>query len=80
QLIGFARVISDFARSAYLSQLAVMPQFQNQGIGKHLVGQVLQELGDEVSLLVHSADSARGFYEAVGFEPYSNVYRVNRRK
>jgi ribosomal protein S18 acetylase RimI-like enzyme len=80
ELIGFARAISDFAWCAYLSQLCVAPQFQNRGIGKRLVALVVQQLGQEVSLLVHSAESATGFYQAVGFELYSNVYRMNRKK
>ncbi len=80
ELVGFARAISDFAWCAYLSQLCVAPQFQSRGIGKHLVALVVQELGEEVSLLVHSAESATGFYQAAGFELYSNVYRMKRKK
>jgi ribosomal protein S18 acetylase RimI-like enzyme len=80
ELIGFARAISDFAWCAYLSQLCVSPRFQHQGIGKRLVAMVVEQLGQEVSLLVHSAESATGFYQAAGFELYSNVYRMKRKK
>jgi ribosomal protein S18 acetylase RimI-like enzyme len=80
ELIGFARAISDFAWCAYLSQLSVAPQFRNQGIGTHHVALVLQQLREEVSLLVHSAESATGFYQAAGFELYSNVHRMKRKK
>jgi ribosomal protein S18 acetylase RimI-like enzyme len=80
ELIGFARAISDFSWCAYLSQLSVAPRFQNQGVGTHLVALVLKQLGEEVSLLVHSAESATGFYQAAGFELYSNVYRMKRKK
>jgi ribosomal protein S18 acetylase RimI-like enzyme len=80
QLVGFARAITDFAWCAYLSQLAVMPQFQNQGIGKSLVTHIMKAVGEEVSLLVHSADKAIEFYKSTGFEPYSNVFRIKRQK
>lgn len=78
ELVGFARGITDFAWTGWLSQIAVDPRFQKQGIGKRLLDLVIEHLGDEVSLLTHSADSATGFYEATGFESYSNVYRRKR--
>lgn len=80
QLIGFASAITDFAWIAYLSQLAVNPQYQGNGIGKHLVELVRSELGDEVTLIVHSADAAQGFYRSAGFESYSNVFRYPRKR
>lgn len=80
ELVGFARAISDFTWIGYLSQLAVVPAFQKRGIGKKLVSQVLEQLGDGVSLVVHSADDANGFYKAVGFEHYENVFQIRRRK
>ena len=80
ELVGFARAISDFAWCAYLSQLAVMPHSQHQGIGRRLVELVCERLGDEVSLLVHSAEPATGFYQKLGFEQYPNVYRLGRKK
>jgi ribosomal protein S18 acetylase RimI-like enzyme len=80
ELIGFARVITDFAWVAYLSQIAVHPRFQKQGIGTKLLFHVLEKIGDEVSLVAHSDDSATGFYEAKGFQLRTNVYRIKRKK
>jgi ribosomal protein S18 acetylase RimI-like enzyme len=80
QLVGFARAISDSAWCAYLSQLAVVPRCQRIGIGRRLIACVTDYLGNEVSLLVHSAEDATGFYEKLGFELYPHVYRLGRRK
>ena len=79
-LVGFARAISDGAWSAYLNQIAVLPQFQKQGIGKQMLSLLIENLGEEVSLVAHSADSATGFYLAAGFEPRSNVFRLKRKR
>jgi ribosomal protein S18 acetylase RimI-like enzyme len=80
QLIGFARVITDYAWFAYLSQLAVKPEFQRQGIGRELVNRIRHEIGEEPALQVHAADNAASFYESTGFKPYANVYRLPRKK
>lgn len=80
ELVGFARAISDSAWCAYLSQLAVIPHCQKSGVGRQLVACITAHLGDEVSLLVHSAEGATGFYEKLGFELYPHVYRLGRKK
>lgn len=68
KLIGFARVISDYATSYYLCDVIVDPEYRHQGLGTALV-----------SHIVHSPDYAglRGFlitrdahdlYRKFGFE------------
>jgi ribosomal protein S18 acetylase RimI-like enzyme len=80
ELVGYARVITDFAWFAYLSQLAVKPASQNNGIGKELVARAREQIGDEAGLLVHSTDAAANFYLAAGFEPYANFFRLPRKR
>ena len=36
-LVGFARAISDGATNAYISTVAVLPEYQGRGIGRELV-------------------------------------------
>lgn len=80
ELVGFASAVSDRAWIAYLSQLAVKPQFQRQGIGKTLVERISQDLGDEVTMVLHSAEGALEFYQSAGFRPYSNVLVKTRKR
>ncbi len=80
ELIGFGNAITDFAWIAYLSQLAVNPQFQGMGVGRKLLDLMRSELGEEVTLVVHSAEKASDFYQRAGFEPYSNVFRIPRKR
>jgi ribosomal protein S18 acetylase RimI-like enzyme len=80
QLVGFARVITDFAWFAYLSQLAVKPEFQNRGIGRELIARAQRQVGEEAGLLVHSADGAKEFYLAAGFKPRGNFFRLQRKR
>ena len=78
KLVGIARSISDFAWCGYLSQLAVLPEYQGQGIGKKLIDLTMEKLGDEVSLLVHSKEAPE-FYKKIGFEEYLDCYRFKRK-
>lgn len=78
KLVGFARSITDFAWCAYLSQLAVLPEYQGNGIGKDLIKLTSEKLGNEVSLLVHSVE-APDFYKKMGFEEYRDCFRLKRK-
>ncbi|RYZ50879.1 MAG: GNAT family N-acetyltransferase [Proteobacteria bacterium] len=74
ELIGFGSAISDGAWIAYISQLAVKPDYQRQGIGKGLLEKMLTDLGSGVTVVVHSSEVASNFYTSTGFKPYSNVF------
>ena len=79
KLVGIARSISDLAWYAYLSQLAVAPDYQRRGIGKSLLIKTKEVLGEEVALLTHSADAGK-YYLKQGFVEYRDCYRLPRSK
>ena len=70
-LAGFARAITDYATFAYLSDLFIVPNYRDKGLGKMLVAQIVQypTLQNLRSFLLASSD-AHGLYENYGdFEP-----------
>jgi len=70
--IAFARVITDRAVFAYLSDVFVVPEFRGQGVGKALMRAILehQDLQGLTVFLLRTRD-AHGLYEPFGFEPVS---------
>ena len=68
--IGFARVITDYARFAHLADVFVLREHQGKGLGKWLVSCVLEhpELGD-VRRWTLGTDDAHEFYSQLGFAP-----------
>ena len=77
-LIGYSNAISDLSWVGHISQLAVDPEYQGKGIGKNLIEAIKQTLGNEVTLMVHSSKKAKGFYEAIGFKEYSDMFVFSR--
>jgi ribosomal protein S18 acetylase RimI-like enzyme len=80
RLVGFARAISDGATNAYISTVAVLPEYQKRGIGREII-QRLVTGRDHLQFVLHANERAYPFYLhlAVGFEPFDNVL-VRRRK
>jgi ribosomal protein S18 acetylase RimI-like enzyme len=80
QLAGFARAISDGAANAYVSTVAVLPEYQKRGIGRELIRRLLAGR-DHLQFVLHANDNAYPFYLHLDldFEPFDNVL-VRRRK
>src|SRR4051812_14531838 len=51
-LVGFARAISDGVRNAYITTVAVAPSHQRRGIGRALIGRLVDGR-DGVQFVLH---------------------------
>lgn len=70
QQIGFARVVTDYAVFAYLSDVIVWPQHRGMGVGRRLVGALLDH--PELATVSHwslATTDAHALYEKFGFRP-----------
>jgi GNAT superfamily N-acetyltransferase len=70
--IGYARVISDKTRFAYILDVMVDERYRKQGIGQSMVRHILSHprLKDVYQWLLITKD-AHGVYQKVGFTPVS---------
>ena len=71
--IGFARVISDKTRFAYIMDVVVHENYRQQGIGQLMIKYILShpELKDVYQWLLRTRD-AHGVYKKVGFKSIGN--------
>ena len=67
KLVGFARVISDFATTYYLADVIIDPEYRHRGLGKALVSHIvsLPEYSGLRGLLL--TRDAHGLYQQFGF-------------
>lgn len=81
--IAFARMITDYATYAYLCDVIVDEEYRGQGIGKELVGFIIEhpELKDVKSLWLQTSD-AHTLYEKYGYERVNDTSKlmIKRRK
>jgi predicted N-acetyltransferase YhbS len=80
RLVGIARALTDFSFCCYLSDLAVAAEYQRQGIGKALIAQVQEAIGEEAMLLLLSVPTAMPYYPQVGFQAVENGWTIPRRR
>lgn len=73
QLVGLARVLSDGVLYSYLCDLAVEPDVQRLGLGKALIGEVLERCSG-TELVLRDSDLSTGFYARLGFRRVDNAW------
>ena len=80
RLVGFARVVTDYATFGWLADVFVLEAYRGQGVGKALVRAVDDhpDLRD-VRLLLATKD-AHGLYAQYGFEPVAPDRYMQRPK
>lgn len=68
QLIGFARALSDGTYRAFIEDVIVDEAWRRQGIGKHLVQQLVDHLLPIEEIILFCEDKRIPFYEQFGFQ------------
>ena len=72
--VGVARVISDCGYIYLIVDVIVNPDYQGQGIGRHMIEEIeawlLQEKEGKPTMMVYlmAAEGKEGFYEQFGFK------------
>ncbi|MBS1726780.1 MAG: GNAT family N-acetyltransferase [Armatimonadetes bacterium] len=78
--IGFARLVTDYGRFAYLADVYVLPEYQGKGIAQAMVGGLIEH--DRVKTVGHwilATKDAHTLYEKFGFEATNERYMFMRK-
>ena len=79
--IGFARIITDFTRLAYLADVFILPEYQGKGYGKYMLAQIFEnpELKNINKWALNTAD-AHGLYKQFGFDKMAEPEKYMEKK
>lgn len=79
QLVGFARVVSDYHFHAYIEDVVVRPDHQQMGIGSLLLARLVEALQHIETITLFCQPELLPFYEQQGFR-VSPTQKVMHRK
>ena len=75
--IGYARVITDYARFAYLGDVFVLPEWRGQGLAQWLVKTIIaHEPLEGMTRWILATRDAHGLYEKCGFTAQDDPKRM----
>ena len=66
RLVGFGRVISDGVYQAAVYDMAVIPEYQRQGIGTMIMQNILNKISN-CNIILYAAIGKEGFYSTLDF-------------
>ena len=66
-IIGFGRAISDGQYQSAIYDVVVLPEYQNNGVGKSIMEAILEKLPKNGPVLIFVAPGKQSFYGKFGF-------------
>ena len=77
RLVGLLRGWTDFVYDGYVCDLAIHPELQKAGVGRHLL-ELAQGLGEGIQWVLLASPLARDYYAHLGWERIENGWSLRR--
>lgn len=74
KLVGVGRTVDDGVFYGWIVDLAVLPDYQGNGIGSHLLKELEHDLKPFVTTMLTAVPGKHGFYERHGWLKQSGAY------
>jgi GNAT superfamily N-acetyltransferase len=78
ELVGFIRVLTDYAYYGIVTEVAVAPTHKGQGVGKELLREAREFSTPQATLILVSSEEGAPFYEHMGWQKMDRGYRLRR--
>ncbi len=77
-LVGFTRVLTDYAYYGIVVEVAVAPSHKGRGVGQELLRQAREYATPQVTLILASSEEGESFYEHLGWQKMNRGFRLRR--
>ena len=67
RLVGAGRALADGADCSYLCDIAVLPSHQGTGLGKQIVGRLVEQSRGHRKIILYAVPGKEPFYRKFGF-------------
>ena len=67
RLVGAGRALADGADCSYICDIAVLPSHQGSGVGKQIVGHLVEKSRGHRKILLYAVPGKEPFYRKFGF-------------
>jgi ribosomal protein S18 acetylase RimI-like enzyme len=75
-IIGAGRALADGCECAYICDVAILPEYQGQGLGKAMVRRLIEQAQDHRRILLYCVPGKEGFYKALGFKRMTTAMAI----
>jgi ribosomal protein S18 acetylase RimI-like enzyme len=76
KIVGVGRALSDGVDASYISDVAIYPEYQGQGIGKAIVSKLVKFSKDYNKILLFTRVGKEPFYAKLGFDKMNTAMAI----
>jgi GNAT superfamily N-acetyltransferase len=78
ELIGVGRALADGLDCSYIADVAVLPEFQGKGLGKAIIGRLVELSNGHKKIILYANPGTEGFYRTLGFHRMNTAMAIWR--
>lgn len=67
RLVGVGRALADGIDTSYICDVALLPEYQGRGLGKQIVGRLVEQSRGHKKILLYAVPGKEPFYRKFGF-------------
>lgn len=68
RLVGVGRALADGVDTSYICDVAILPAYQGRGLGKEIVGRLVEQSRGHKKILLYAVPGKEPFYRKFGFQ------------
>jgi ribosomal protein S18 acetylase RimI-like enzyme len=76
KLVGVGRALADGADCSYICDVALLPSHQGLGLGKEIVGRLVELSRGHKKIILYSVPGKEPFYRKLGFKRMSTAMAI----
>jgi ribosomal protein S18 acetylase RimI-like enzyme len=76
RLIGVGRALADGSDCSYICDVALLPEYQGQGLGKAIVNRLIELSADHKKIILYCVPGKEGFYKRLGFKRMTTAMAI----
>ncbi|TEW44070.1 GNAT family N-acetyltransferase [Psychromonas algicola] len=76
ELVGVGRAMADGVDCSYICDVAILPQYQQSGLGKSIVSKLVELSKGHRKIILYSYPGKEAFYKKLGFNRMSTAMAI----
>jgi N-acetylglutamate synthase-like GNAT family acetyltransferase len=76
KLVGTGRVLADGVDAAYVCDVAILPSHQGSGLGKEIVGRLVEQARGHKKIILYAVPGKEDFYARFGFRRMTTAMAI----
>lgn len=78
RLVGAGRALADGLDCSYIADVAVHPDHQGRGLGRAIIGKLVELSGEHNKIILYANPGTEGFYARLGFHRMNTAMAIWR--